>query len=176
MITSKILTRGLADRSSASHHFSATVMSDPKKKPDGYADDDDDEVPGLDPMSDSDDDELPDFVSQLAPTQTIDRRHYTPSAISYDLNFRLKHRTQSSCKQPCIASVPKFHTAAHASPPACRIHGEYLVSFEYFVYGKMDGESVERAWSELNPCAASTKQMGPGKRAERLDGARMAKL
>lgn len=60
--------------------------------------------------------------------------------------------------------VPKFHLPAHVSK--CRIN----YSFNYAVgAGRTDGEAPERGWAEINPLAASTKEMGPGSRRDTLD-------
>ena len=60
--------------------------------------------------------------------------------------------------------VPKFHLPAHISE--CGTH--YSVNFNPNV-GWTDGEGVERGWSNINPVATSTKEMGPGSRRDTLD-------
>ncbi|KAF8151299.1 hypothetical protein B0H34DRAFT_709445 [Crassisporium funariophilum] len=60
--------------------------------------------------------------------------------------------------------VPKFHLPAHVV--ACRTR----FSFNFTVgVGRTDGEAPERGWAEVNPLAASTKEMGPGSRRDTLD-------
>ncbi|TFK61991.1 hypothetical protein BDN72DRAFT_777650, partial [Pluteus cervinus] len=60
--------------------------------------------------------------------------------------------------------VPKFHLAAHI------IECRSKFSFNYTPgVGRTDGEGVERAWSELNHLAGSTREMGPGFRRDTLD-------
>jgi hypothetical protein len=60
--------------------------------------------------------------------------------------------------------VPKFHINAHIS--RCRT----TYSFNYTQgVGRTDGEAPERGWAEINPLAASTKEMGPGSRRDTLD-------
>ena len=60
--------------------------------------------------------------------------------------------------------VPKFHLPAHVGK--CQT----LYSFNYNTnVGRTDGEGVERGWSNINPVATSTKEMGPGSRRDTLD-------
>ncbi len=55
--------------------------------------------------------------------------------------------------------IPKFHLPAHIE--ACNI----LYSFNLTPYvGQTDGEAPERGWSNINPLATSTQEMGPGAR------------
>ncbi|KAF8885532.1 hypothetical protein BD779DRAFT_1673697 [Infundibulicybe gibba] len=58
--------------------------------------------------------------------------------------------------------VPKFHLPAHVA--ACRTR--YSFNFTKGV-GRTDGEAPERGWSEVDPLAPSTKEMGPGSDATR---------
>jgi len=60
--------------------------------------------------------------------------------------------------------VPKFHLPAHVGK--CRT--PYSFNYNPNV-GRTDGEGVERGWSNINPIAASTKEMGPGSRRDTLD-------
>jgi hypothetical protein len=60
--------------------------------------------------------------------------------------------------------VPKFHLPAHIA--ACQIR--FSFNFTKGV-GRTDGEAPERGWAEVNPLAASTKEMGPGSRHDTLD-------
>ncbi|KAF8131200.1 hypothetical protein EV363DRAFT_1165737 [Boletus edulis] len=60
--------------------------------------------------------------------------------------------------------VPKFHLPAHVQ--ACQT----MFSFNFIPgVGRTDGEAPERGWSNINPAAASTKEMGPGARRDVLD-------
>lgn len=60
--------------------------------------------------------------------------------------------------------IGKMHITNHVE--LC----QWLFSF-YFQsgVGRMDGEGVERFWSEVNHAAGSTKQMGRGHRMDTLD-------
>ncbi|KAG6895762.1 hypothetical protein C0992_012803 [Termitomyces sp. T32_za158] len=76
-------------------------------------------------------------------------------------------------KRPCSVGdlqvgeryfVPKFHLPAHVV--GCRTS----YSFNYGLgVGRTDGEAPERGWAEVDPLAASTKEMGPGSRRDTLD-------
>jgi hypothetical protein len=60
--------------------------------------------------------------------------------------------------------VPKFHLPAHIS--VC----QSMFSFNFGKHvGRTDGEAPERGWSNINPVASSTKEMGPGSRQDTLD-------
>ncbi|KAJ7447046.1 hypothetical protein B0H11DRAFT_2151984 [Mycena galericulata] len=60
--------------------------------------------------------------------------------------------------------IPKFHLPAHIE--ACNI----LYSFNLTPYvGQTDGEAPERGWSNINPLATSTQEMGPGARRDVID-------
>jgi hypothetical protein len=63
-----------------------------------------------------------------------------------------------------IYLVPKFHLPAHIA--ACRTR--FSFNFTKGV-GRTDGEAAEHGWAEVNPLAASTKEMGPGSRRDTLD-------
>ena len=60
--------------------------------------------------------------------------------------------------------VPKFHLPAHIS--AC--HTKFSFNFCPGC-ARTDGEAPERGWSEINPLATSTREMGPGSRRDTLD-------
>ncbi|KAG2107222.1 uncharacterized protein F5147DRAFT_746023 [Suillus discolor] len=60
--------------------------------------------------------------------------------------------------------VPKFHLPAHIL--ACQT--KFSFNFSKNV-GRTDGEAPERGWSNINPMASSTKEMGPGSRRDTLD-------
>lgn len=60
--------------------------------------------------------------------------------------------------------IPKFHLPAHIMP--CQT----VYSFNYNKHvGRTDGEAPERGWSQINPAATSTREMGPGSRRDTLD-------
>ncbi|KAJ7270337.1 hypothetical protein C8J57DRAFT_1435473 [Mycena rebaudengoi] len=62
-----------------------------------------------------------------------------------------------------MADMP-FHLPAHIE--ACNI----LFSFNLTPFvGQTDGEAPERGWANVNPLAASTKEMGPGSRRDTID-------
>ncbi|KAJ7145502.1 hypothetical protein C8R46DRAFT_918383, partial [Mycena filopes] len=60
--------------------------------------------------------------------------------------------------------VPKFHLPAHIE--SCTINFSFLLT-PYV--GQTDGEAPERGWSNINPLALSTREMGPHLRREILD-------
>ncbi|KAG1789918.1 hypothetical protein EV424DRAFT_1549952 [Suillus variegatus] len=60
--------------------------------------------------------------------------------------------------------VPKFHLPAHVA----KCQSLFSFNFTRFV-GRTDGEAPERGWSNINPVASSTKNMGPGCRRDTLD-------
>ena len=94
--------------------------------------------------------------------------------VSYDIacqwSVYLKRRmanldyTFLDCWAHVVYLVPKFHLPAHVI--ACRT--QFSFNFTKGV-GRMDGEAPERGWAEVNPLAASTKEMGPGSRHDTLD-------
>ncbi|KAF8588544.1 hypothetical protein K439DRAFT_1645511 [Ramaria rubella] len=60
--------------------------------------------------------------------------------------------------------VPKYHLPGHAFP--C----QSPFSFNFCEgAGRMDGEGVERDWSQINPVVCSTKEMTPGHRTDTLN-------
>lgn len=60
--------------------------------------------------------------------------------------------------------VPKFHLPAHIA----KCQTTYSFNWSRWV-GRTDGEAPERGWSNINPVASSTKEMGPGSRRDTLD-------
>ena len=60
--------------------------------------------------------------------------------------------------------VPKFHLPAHII--ACQT--TYSLNLIKGM-ARTDGEAVERGWSNINPIATSTREMGPGSRRDILD-------
>ena len=60
--------------------------------------------------------------------------------------------------------ILKFHLPAHIKK--CNL----LFSFNLTLgVGRTDGEAPERGWSDINPVAQSTKEMGPCSRRDTLD-------
>ena len=63
-----------------------------------------------------------------------------------------------------IFAVPKFHLPGHGQ--AC----QSLYSLNRLQFSaRTDGEGIERGWSNINPIATSTREMGPGFRHDTLD-------
>lgn len=60
--------------------------------------------------------------------------------------------------------IPKFHLPAHIL--TCQTKFSFNFSKDV---GRTDGEAPERGWSNINPVASSTKEMGPGSRRDMLD-------
>ncbi|KAJ7105001.1 hypothetical protein C8R44DRAFT_545459, partial [Mycena epipterygia] len=60
--------------------------------------------------------------------------------------------------------VPKFHLPAHIE--ACNLKFSFNLTRDV---GMTDGEAPERGWSDANPLARSTKEMGPGSRRDTLN-------
>ena len=60
--------------------------------------------------------------------------------------------------------VPKFHLPAHVS----KCQTAFSFNFTPQV-GRTDGEAPERGWADINPVAASTREMGPGSHRDTLD-------
>lgn len=60
--------------------------------------------------------------------------------------------------------VPKFHLPAHIL--SCQT--KYSLNLIKGM-ARTDGEAVERGWSNINPIATSTREMGPGSRRDILD-------
>ncbi|KAG1738676.1 uncharacterized protein EDB91DRAFT_1237718 [Suillus paluster] len=60
--------------------------------------------------------------------------------------------------------VPKFHLPAHVL--TCQTNFSFNFSKNV---GRTDGEAPEHGWSNINPMASSTKEMGPGSRRDVLD-------
>ncbi|KAF8577085.1 hypothetical protein K439DRAFT_1649163 [Ramaria rubella] len=100
------------------------------------------------------------FLSALKGEETVN-----DIVLSYDIACQwyknLKARTAAmppelrldfESKWICYI-VPKYHLPGHAFPCA----------------GRMDGEGVERDWSQINPVVCSTKEMTPGHRTDTLN-------
>jgi hypothetical protein len=60
--------------------------------------------------------------------------------------------------------VPKFHLPAHKQ--LC--HTKFSLNLRPGA-GRTDGEGIERDWSNINPAAMSTKEMGEGSRHDTID-------
>ncbi|KAI0029032.1 hypothetical protein K488DRAFT_57293, partial [Vararia minispora EC-137] len=60
--------------------------------------------------------------------------------------------------------VPKFHLAAHKQTCQSNFNLTYTPGV-----GLTDGEASERAWSGVNPVAASMKEMGPGSARDTME-------
>lgn len=60
--------------------------------------------------------------------------------------------------------VPKFHLPAHIL--SCQT--TYSLNLIKGM-ARTDGEAIERGWSNINPIATSTREMGPGSRRDILD-------
>jgi hypothetical protein len=91
-------------------------------------------------------------------------------ACQWHLNLleRMKQVPEPLRLSPTIQSItyliPKFHLPAHIKK--CNL----LFSFNLTPgVGRTDGEAPERGWSDINPVAQSTKEMGPGSRRDTLD-------
>ncbi|KAK7030523.1 CxC2 domain-containing protein [Favolaschia claudopus] len=64
----------------------------------------------------------------------------------------------------CAYVIPKMHIHAHTM--ACQL----LFSLNFLAgAGQTDGEGIERPWANLGGVASSTREMGPGSRADVLD-------
>jgi len=63
-----------------------------------------------------------------------------------------------------IFLVQKFHLPAHVS----KCQTAFSFNFTPQV-GRTDGEAPECGWADINPVAASTREMGPGSRRDTLD-------
>ncbi|KAG1747266.1 uncharacterized protein EDB91DRAFT_1235984 [Suillus paluster] len=60
--------------------------------------------------------------------------------------------------------VPKFHLPMHIA----KCQTSFSFNWSHWV-GRTDGKAPERGWSNINPVASSTKEMGPGSRRDTLD-------
>lgn len=105
-------------------------------------------------------------------------KSYMPKrlVISYDIACQWSRHFVSRCASlppqirfdPALMTVeyviPKFHIAAHGA--SCR--SRYSLNFLRHM-GQTDGENIERGWAWMNPASLSTREMGPGARADTLD-------
>ncbi|KAJ7715461.1 hypothetical protein B0H16DRAFT_1667065 [Mycena metata] len=96
-------------------------------------------------------------------------------AVSYDIacqwqvNLRsrigkMPKRLQPPAELEMQFALPVWHASAHESACATKNSLSYMPGA-----GKTDGEGIERTWSELNPAAWSTKEMGNGARHDALE-------
>lgn len=102
--------------------------------------------------------------------------HLTTLVVSYDIacQWSINFRRRMSANDPTFFMlnedvntkflVPKFHLPAHIKPCLTRFSFNYTPGV-----GRTDGEAPERGWAEVNPLAASTREMGPGARRDTLD-------
>lgn len=60
--------------------------------------------------------------------------------------------------------VPKYHLKAHGEKCQTPYNPNLLPHT-----ARTDGEAIERQWSQINPIAMSTREMGPGLRLDTID-------
>lgn len=66
--------------------------------------------------------------------------------------------------QNLIGKIPKFHYDMHGK----KDHAQF--SFNYTQgAGRVEGEGIERLWSDLKPGVGQTVEMGPGARRDTID-------
>ena len=91
-------------------------------------------------------------------------------ACQWHLNLfnRMEIMPESLRLSPTIEAItyliPKFHLPAHIKK--CNLMFSFNLTRRL---GRTDGEAPERGWSDINPVAQSTKEMGPGSRCDTLD-------
>ncbi|KAJ7019058.1 hypothetical protein C8F04DRAFT_1276699 [Mycena alexandri] len=96
-------------------------------------------------------------------------------AVSYDIacqwkiNLRsqianMPERLQPPPELEMQFALPVWHVSAHESKCATKNSLSYMPGA-----GKTDGEGIERTWSDLNPAAWATKEMGNGARHDALE-------
>ncbi|KAG2354985.1 hypothetical protein BDR07DRAFT_1381828 [Suillus spraguei] len=74
-------------------------------------------------------------------------------------DYHLDHTSKDIC-----FFVPKFHLPVHIT----KCQTSLSFNWSHWV-GRTDGEAPEHGWSNINPVASSTKEMGPGSRWDTLD-------
>ncbi|KAK0430927.1 hypothetical protein EV421DRAFT_1893439 [Armillaria borealis] len=95
--------------------------------------------------------------------------------LSYDIACQWKAKLQDQMKKlPAKAQfhddmaldfgVPKLHCKAHKYACQC----QFSMNLKWGV-AQTDGEGVEQTWDDMNTCASSTKEMGPGARHDTID-------
>ncbi|KAG6914738.1 hypothetical protein DXG01_015688 [Tephrocybe rancida] len=78
--------------------------------------------------------------------------------------YRHELFTDENGKKAFRFLIPKFHLPGHI------LKCQTIYSFNYnHNVGRTDGEGIERGWSNINPVATSTREMGPGHRRDTLD-------
>ncbi|KLO06045.1 hypothetical protein SCHPADRAFT_806026, partial [Schizopora paradoxa] len=96
--------------------------------------------------------------------------------VSYDIACQWHRNLASRCEalpshvafDPLTVDleyvIPKFHISAHGS----KCQGKFSLNYRRYM-GRTDGENIERGWAWMNPASLSTREMGPGSRADTLD-------
>lgn len=96
--------------------------------------------------------------------------------VSYDIACQWHRHLPSRCEclpdhiafDPVLVDlefvIPKFHIGAHGA--SCQ--SKFSLNFRRYM-GRTDGENIERGWAWMNPASLSTREMGPGSRADTLD-------
>jgi hypothetical protein len=79
---------------------------------------------------------------------------------TYPHHLKLDHEGRMTV----VFLIPKFHLPAHIQ----RCHNSFSFNLTRWV-GRTDGEAPERGWSNIDPIAASTREMGPGSRRDTID-------
>lgn len=109
------------------------------------------------------------LLSALAPCVFLNVFISYDIACQFKLGFekRMKDLPQELKLSSSVRTdwgIPKCHCPAHKLP--CQ--APHLLNLKPGV-GRMDGEGIERSWSEMNRIANSTKEMGPGSHHDTLD-------
>ncbi|RDX40751.1 hypothetical protein OH76DRAFT_1459407 [Lentinus brumalis] len=103
-------------------------------------------------------------LTQNAPPQTSISYDI---ACSYSVNAParfLRYGYNSLRQRVTTWNIPMFHIQAHRE--RCRsVFSPYLLP----LLGRLNGEGVERGWSQVNHAASATTQMGPGSREDTLN-------
>ncbi|KLO04935.1 hypothetical protein SCHPADRAFT_840007, partial [Schizopora paradoxa] len=96
--------------------------------------------------------------------------------VSYDIACQWHRNFPSRCEtfpddiafDPLLVDlvyvIPKFHIHAHGS----NCQSKFSLNYRRHM-GRTDGENIERGWAWMNPASLSTREMGPGSRADTLD-------
>jgi hypothetical protein len=63
-----------------------------------------------------------------------------------------------------VTAVPKFHLAGHNDSCFVRFSLNLIAGV-----GRLDGEGNERTWANLNHCAPSTMEKGPGSHVDTIN-------
>ncbi|KAG2101317.1 uncharacterized protein F5147DRAFT_812283 [Suillus discolor] len=86
-------------------------------------------------------------------------KHLWERMSRYPSNIHLAHTSKT-----ITFLVPKFHLPAHVAPCQTKFSFNLIKGM-----ARTDGEAPERGWSNINPVATSTREMGPGSRRDALD-------